>query len=181
MLDKDGNPVEAGFFDNLDVGNMLGGLAGAVGGWMVGSMFGGGWLGMLMGAMLAVGGMFLGKKALGNTINGWLGRPTDEGNPKAKDGVAQQKQQAYQPPAVGAGNQQAAGQNGVANNQNGATTDQQIASNLTPEQQQHVREAFQHAYIESTGHTFVGVSPSNCQAPAAPYPSQRQTDVLYRR
>lgn len=165
VLDKNGQPVEAGFFDDLDIGNMLGGLAGAIGGWLVGNMFGGGMIGMLMGGMLAIGGMFLGKKALGNTINGWLGRPSDPGNPQKSVSQPQVQQQV----AAGQGNGQSVQKN------------QSVEAALTPEQQQEARNAFQSAYLEITGHAYgsqpVTYSPSY-QPPQQP---SRGADMHYRR
>ena len=91
----------------LDVGSLIGGLVGAVMGWLLGNMAGGGGImGTLIGLGLTAGGVYMGKEAFGNTINGWLGRPTKKHNPKPELNLSQQKQLTATAPDVKAGHEQ---------------------------------------------------------------------------
>lgn len=58
-------------------GNGIAGLLGVAGAWLISSMLGGGWLGTLMFALLAIPGFMIGRQQLGNTFSGWIGEPTD--------------------------------------------------------------------------------------------------------
>jgi hypothetical protein len=67
----------------FDWGTLIGGLLGAGGGWLAGSVFGSGTFGKIAAVCLAIGGFFMGQKFSGK-INGLLGR-SDSSKPNEDD------------------------------------------------------------------------------------------------
>ena len=93
-LGDDGKPLtiwgKIKKFFSEHLGDTIGGVAGGLGGWFLGNLFGGGIIGKIAGALLACGGFFLGQKTLGKTIDHMMGRPNSKDTPAEKAAHAQQ-------------------------------------------------------------------------------------------
>lgn len=65
-------------------GPMIAGLVGVLGAYLGSSIFGGGWLGTVMFALLAIPAFMMGRNGLGDTFSGWFGEEPSE--PSASQG-----------------------------------------------------------------------------------------------
>lgn len=106
-----------GLFDKFDAGGMIGGLLGAIGGWMAGNMFGGGMFGTIAGILLAIPGMLIGNNKLGPMIQGWISGK--------KEGAEKGNEQSKTLGASAPGQSQAAGVNTPAKTTEPAKNDAQ--------------------------------------------------------
>jgi hypothetical protein len=90
-----------GFFDNLDIGSLVGGALGIFGAWFLGGMFGeGSILSTILTIGMAIPLMMIGSRWGGETVNGWLGRDKK---------IPGQEQAKGREPAVGQDRAQAQG------------------------------------------------------------------------
>ncbi len=76
---------------NDSLSGLIGGGIGVLGAWIISSMFGGGWLGTICFAMLALGGYIIGNKDLGPMLQGLFGGATPDNGKAAENTPAKEK------------------------------------------------------------------------------------------
>ncbi len=166
---KDGE--KGSFFDGFNVGDILGGLVGIGGGALLGTMFGGGWVGIILGLSLGVAGMFIGKRMLSDKINHYLGRESDI-KPGDKDANQKQKQKKYEASPVG---------NDRGNDPEVNAIVDAGMQDYSPELKKRIHDEFDRTYLEATGHSYVVVDGGNSYSPTTPYVPASPSSGNYRQ